>query len=97
MAAQGARVLFVPTNNALPAAVDAGQLAADARRVDIARATENGTWIVRADVAGKSGTLMSAGSSGIVRPDGSVHLTTVAFAEELLIADIGPPPGALPR
>ena len=40
-AALGARVLFIPTNNALPASTAPKEIVAEARTCDIALATEN--------------------------------------------------------
>ena len=71
MASQGAAALFVPTNNGLPPRRRAG-VVAEARSADVARAMENGVSVIRADVAGRTGSLVSHGSSGIVDPDGVV-------------------------
>src|SRR5262252_4580718 len=70
MASQGARALFIPTNNALPPKKAA--VASQARRVDIARAIDNRLYVIRADVAGRTDGLVSYGSSGIVSLDGTV-------------------------
>lgn len=88
MAAEGATVLFVPTNNGLPHSRPAEDIMTQARETDAARATQNNVWIVRADVAGRTNALFSAGSSEIVRPDGSVLRTASAGAEDLLVADL---------
>lgn len=92
MALKGATVLFVPTNNSLPAARVSDGLAAEARACDIARAVENTVWVVRADVAGRTTTHASEGATGVVAPNGRVVCTTQRFAEELLIAEIDPRP-----
>jgi predicted amidohydrolase len=89
VAAQGARVVFVPTNNALPRLRRTTDVVAEARACDIARATENGIWVVRADVAGVIGELSSLGSSRIVSPDGSIVMEAQELAEDLLVADVG--------
>lgn len=86
MAAHGAAALFVPTNNGLPA--EKADVAADARNADIARAAENRVWVIRADVAGRTGELVSYGSSGIVDPAGKVLQSARRLAEDLLVADI---------
>jgi predicted amidohydrolase len=86
MAAQGAAALFVPTNNGLPA--EKADVADDTRNADIARATENRVWVIRADVAGRAGELVSYGSSGIVDPAGKVLQSARRLAEDLLVADI---------
>jgi predicted amidohydrolase len=86
MASQGATALFIPSNNALPP--EKADIVADARKVDIALATENRVWVIRADVAGRAGGLVSYGSSGIVDPQGRVLRTAQPLAEDLLVADI---------
>ncbi|HEX2205488.1 MAG TPA: carbon-nitrogen hydrolase family protein [Longimicrobium sp.] len=85
LASRGATVLFVPTNNALPP--EKAGVVADARRADVALATENGVWVVRADVAGSAGGRVSYGSSEIVAPDGTVLRSAPRLAEDLLVAD----------
>jgi len=88
MAAQGATLLFIPTNNALPASKSAEKTAAAAQNAAIARARENHVWVVRADVAGRTGDLESRGSSAIVSPDGGVLQAARPFDEDLLVAEI---------
>lgn len=90
MAAQGATALFIPTNNALPP--EKADVVAEARAADVHAATENRVWVVRADVAGRAGSLVSRGSSGVVGPDGAVVRAARPLAEELLVADIGTRP-----
>jgi 5-aminopentanamidase len=91
MAAEGATVLFVPTNNGLPHSRAAEDIVVQARKCDVARATENNVWIVRADVAGRTSALLSAGSSGIVCPDGSVLRAALPGVEDVLMADLRQP------
>jgi predicted amidohydrolase len=88
MASKGAAALFVPTNNGLPPAKAGPELVAQARSVDIARAIENGVWVIRADVAGRAGGLVSYGSSGIVSPDGAVLGSAPQLAPDIVVADI---------
>jgi predicted amidohydrolase len=88
MAAQGATALFVPTNNALPPPKADARLCDYARSCDIARAVENGMWVVRADVAGSADGLLSYGSSGIVDPDGMVIKSAMQLGEDLIVAEI---------
>jgi predicted amidohydrolase len=88
MAAQGAAVLFVPTNNGLPPSKAAEDIVAQAREADVARAVENNVWMVRADVTGRTSALFSVGSSEIVRPDGSVLRAAPPGAEDMLVADV---------
>src|SRR5262249_10876465 len=59
MASRGATVLFVPTNNALPARKGGAELVTQARSVDVATAIANEMWVIRADVAGQAAQLMS--------------------------------------
>jgi predicted amidohydrolase len=92
MARQGATVLFIPTNNGLPRSKARPERVAEAARSeDVARATENGVWIVRADVAGEAGDLVSCGSTEIVAPDGAVVASAQPFRAGLIVADIGGP------
>lgn len=89
MAGQGATVLFIPSNNALPP--EKADVVTDARNVDVALATANGMWVVRADVAGRADGLLSHGSSGIIHPDGRVLRSAQPFMEDLLVADLDAP------
>jgi hypothetical protein len=50
MAGQGATVLFMPTNNTLPAKRAYQGLLQEARASDFARVAENRFWVIRADV-----------------------------------------------
>lgn len=88
MAAQGATALFVPTNNGLPPAKAGPELVAQARNCDIARAIENSVFVIRADVAGSTESLVSYGSSGIVNPDGMVLGSARQLGADLIVADI---------
>jgi predicted amidohydrolase len=88
MAAQGATVLFVPTNNGLPPARTGPGLIVESRNADIARAIQNGVSVVRADVAGRTADLMSDGSSEIVDADGRVLASAERLAADLVAADI---------
>ncbi|HEX3127067.1 MAG TPA: carbon-nitrogen hydrolase family protein [Thermoanaerobaculia bacterium] len=88
MSAQGAAALFVPTNNGLPLTRARPELVAEARNCDIARAVENSVWVIRADVAGRTGSLVSYGASGIVSPDGMVLQSARQLGPDLVVADI---------
>ena len=88
MRARGATVLFVPTNNGLPPVKASAKLVDEARRVDVATATENSMWVVRADVAGCTEALLSYGSSAIVAPDGAVVRSARQLSEDLIVAEI---------
>jgi 5-aminopentanamidase len=86
VADRGARALFVPTNNGLPP--ERADVATEARSADIARATENRVYVVRADVAGRTDGRVSYGSSGIVDPDGIVLRSARRLHEDLIVADL---------
>jgi predicted amidohydrolase len=86
MGSQGARALFIPTNNGLPP--EKAEVAAHARNVDIALAIENNISVIRADVAGRTHGKVSYGSSGIVDPYGNVLQSARELAEELIVADL---------
>jgi predicted amidohydrolase len=90
VAAQGATALFVPTNTALPANRRGEEVVVQARKCDIARATENRIWVIRADVAGDLGDLISYGSSEVVSPEGVVVRSLPPMTQDLIIADIAP-------
>jgi predicted amidohydrolase len=97
IAAQEVAALFVPTNNALPPGRGGAEIVALARRADIARAMESRVWVIRADVAGRTGTLVSCGASGIVDPNGVVVRATVESGRRLVAEiDVGWQP-ASPR
>lgn len=88
IAAQGARALFVPTNNGLPRTKAHGEVVAEARKADVARAVENRLWVIRADVAGRTEDLESYGSSAIVDPEGTVVQSARLLSEDLIVAEI---------
>jgi predicted amidohydrolase len=88
MAAQGAAALFIPSNNGLPPAKGGPELIDQARNADIARATENGVFVIRADVAGHAGSLVSYGSSGVVDPDGRVLQAARQLVPDLVVTEI---------
>lgn len=90
IAAQGAAVLFIPTNNCLPPHRVNSMPRAMARSKHIARASENGMTVVAADVAGQQGKYMSYGSTNIIDPDGKVIASSKPLVEDLLIAEIEP-------
>jgi predicted amidohydrolase len=86
MAAAGATVLFVPSNNGLPP--DRPDVSAATRAVDIALAKENRVTIVRADVAGRTAKLCSSGSSAIVGRDGTVLQSGEPFHADIIVAEV---------
>lgn len=86
LAARGAEVLFVPSNNALRR--DFVDVVAETRAIDVACAKRTGTPVVRADVAGQLGDRCSFGSSIIVGSGGAILQAGQPFVEELLVAQL---------
>jgi predicted amidohydrolase len=80
--------LFIPTNNGLPREKGDAKLIDAARKADIARATENRIFVIRADVAGHDGDLVAYGSSAIVGPDGTILRSARQLSADLIVADI---------
>jgi predicted amidohydrolase len=75
-------------NNGLPDGRASPELNAAARATDIALATENRMWVIRADVAGRNGKLTSLGCSEIVNPEGDVVQVARLEDWDLLVANI---------
>ena len=90
MAARGASVIFVPSNNSLPP--ERADVVAITRAVDIARARDNAVTIMRADVAGRTADRVSFGSSAIVDARGTVLRAAEALKEDILVAEVNNPP-----
>jgi predicted amidohydrolase len=88
MASRGATALFIPTNNGLPLAKASPDIVVDARKADIAHASENRISVIRADVAGRTDKLLSYGSSAILNRDGRVLAEAQQLDSDLLVADI---------
>lgn len=84
----GARVLFIPTNNALPPSKGGSDVVRDARQTDCGIAVENGLMIVRADVAGHADGLVSHGSSAIIDRTGQVLKAARPLQSELIAHEI---------
>jgi predicted amidohydrolase len=63
-------------------------MVAEATNCDMARAVENSVWVIRADVTGRSESLVSYGCSGIVDPDGMVPGSVRQPGPDLMVADI---------
>lgn len=88
MGAQGATMLFIPTNNGLPSERTSLKLNTAARNTDIGLAVMNRIWVVRADVVGQNGGLTSCGSSEIVDPSGNAMQRANRQEGEMLVAEI---------
>jgi 5-aminopentanamidase len=95
MSAQGAAALFVPTNNGLP--LSKANIVGIANNVDTARAIDNSVSVIRADVAGEAGNLVSYGSSAITDPDGTIRQSARVLAEDIIVAEIATEPRARRR
>jgi predicted amidohydrolase len=88
MVALGATALLIPTNNTLPNERTSLAVNAAARATDIRLATENRVWVIRADVAGRSGHLSCFGCSEIVDQQGNVIREARLHQPDLLVADL---------
>jgi predicted amidohydrolase len=88
LAALGAAMLFVPTNNGMPLAKPHSKIGKSALAVDTATAATNRLWVIRADVAGQAAGLASFGSSAIVAPDGFAVVLGREWSEDLIVAEI---------
>jgi predicted amidohydrolase len=88
LAERGAALLFVPSNNSLPPAKGGRELVMESRSVDIATAMANRLWVIRADVAGRCGELVSFGSSAIVDPSGTVVQSARQLNDDLIVAEL---------
>ena len=89
MASRGATALFVPSNNGLPPGRASKELVTETRNVDIKRALDNGVAVIRADVAGGAGDLLSFGSSAIIDRRGRpLACAKQFFTSQLLIAEV---------
>jgi len=86
MVARGARAIFLPSNNGLPA--ERADVVALTRAVDVTRARDNEVVIVRADVAGRLADRVSFGSSAIVDARGAVLRAGAMLSEDMLVAEV---------
>lgn len=84
LAAGGAEIIFIPSNNALRPAI--ADVVAAARGVDGALARANGVPIVRADVTGRTVDRVAFGSSAITDAGGTIRIAAEAFAETILVS-----------
>jgi predicted amidohydrolase len=89
LAAAGAAVLFAPSNSGhLRDGASARRLRARGENLPIARAVENSTSVVVADIAGRQGGRVALGCSSIIDPDGVVLARSEPDQAALLMADI---------
>ena len=86
MVARGARLLLVPSNNALRSEIaDVVELT---RAVDVETARRCGVPVIRADVAGRTESRVAFGTSAIIGAGGDVIRVGTPVAEDLLVADL---------
>jgi 5-aminopentanamidase len=88
MTAQGATVLFIPTNNSLPNPRASLKLNAAASHADTTLALENRIWVIRADVAGRNAGFTGYGASEIVDPGGRVVQHGLLKRSSMLVQEI---------
>lgn len=87
LAERGAAILCVPVNGA-HAAEKYRELEARGRSLLVARAVETTTALVAADVAGRLDGRISAGTTAIIDPDGTVLASATPYEEDLVMADV---------
>jgi 5-aminopentanamidase len=89
LAARGAATIFVPTNSGhARREQDADALRPRGVNLPIARAVENTTAIVVADIAGQHKGRYAVGCSRIVDPDGTLLAEADPHSDALLIAEV---------
>ena len=89
LASRGARVIFVPTNNALPASKPSTEHRR--RGPGVRRRARDGEPLLgcAGGRGGHGGGLRSEGSSAIISPAGKTVSSARALSEDLLVAEIG--------
>ena len=85
---QGAHVLCIPTNNAMPPGRSGPNLMNDVRALDAQLASALCVAVIRADVVGASRGLVSGSASIITQPSGPQLAATGADEGELVIAEL---------
>ena len=93
---QGAQVLCVPTNNAMPPDRSGSHLVNDVRALDAQLAATLGVPVIRADVVGDTRGLASAGASMITDPSARQLGARGAEEGELIMAELSSGVGASP-
>jgi predicted amidohydrolase len=88
LASQGARAFFIPTNNGMPPERGRAELVSEARRLDVHRARALRVAVIRADVVGEAGSLVSHGATSIVNHRGTILGTSIFQRPELVVADL---------
>lgn len=88
MVAKSVAALFVPTNNGLPEDRGGVELVSRARRCDVMKARNHRISVIRADVSGRHGKLISYGSSAIIDSNGIVLQSAPLLSQALLVTEI---------
>ena len=92
---RGARLLCIPTNNAMPPDRIGSHLIDEVRTLDAELATRLGVPVIRADVVGAAGALRAAGTSTITQPSAAQFCARGVEEGELVVAQL--PSEAGPR
>jgi predicted amidohydrolase len=88
LASDGATALLVPTNNAMPRNRGGPELLRTAHELDVRRAAELGVAVVRADVVGQKGELISYGATAIVDRQGMLRAIARPGQPGVVVADV---------
>lgn len=88
LVSRGAQALFVPANTGMPESRGGAALVGEARSIDCVCAAANGVPVIRADVVGELGSLISYGATGIVDRDGRVVSELPVMTEGLVVAEL---------
>jgi predicted amidohydrolase len=89
LADRGAAIIFVPTNSGHARELS-DSFRARGENLPIARAVDNTTTVVVADIAGEEDGRVALGFSTVIDPDGSVVARAKPMTADLLIADVEP-------
>ncbi len=85
---QGATILCIPTNNAMPPDRGGPSLVDEVRTLDIQHAARFGIPVVRADVIGAYRGLTSAGATMVTLPDGRQLCARNTLSGELIVSHV---------
>jgi predicted amidohydrolase len=89
LAAAGAAIVFVPSNSGHPRDIS-DSFRARGENLPIARAVENTTTVVVADIAGREDGRVAHGFSAVVDPDGIVLAQAEPLTPGLVVAEVEP-------
>ena len=86
LAAKGAQILFIPTNNYLPQ--EKADVLCATRECDVMLAKRTSMYVARADVVGRNEEFIAYGTTKIVRPDGIIMAEALSFETGLIMATL---------